>query len=332
MNELSLFSGAGGGLLGTKLLGWKHIGYVEFNEYCQKIIRQRIEDGILDEAPIFSDIRAFIDQGYAEAYQGMVDVITAGFPCQPFSVAGKGLGADDPRNMWPTTIECIRIIRPRYCLLENVPGLLAHAYTRRIFGDLAEAGYDAKWCVLGADDVGANHRRKRLWIMAHAKSSECERAGIPRRGRDGFTDKGFKMADTKRMRKLQPKGSKQNKWGRIGNCSENVADTISNGSQGSGTKRKIKGQARLCDREGSNEEQDVSDPESKQAGGIFKLGISANAGAGSNRAKEAAWWTTEPDVGRVANGVASRVDRLKAIGNGQVPAVVRAAWMILNGD
>ncbi|HDZ62544.1 MAG TPA: hypothetical protein ENH40_05305 [Nitrospirae bacterium] len=80
VNELSLFSGAGGGLLGTKLLGWKHIGYVEFNEYCQKVIRQRIKDGILDEAPIFSDIRAFIDQGYAEAYQDMVDVLSGGLP------------------------------------------------------------------------------------------------------------------------------------------------------------------------------------------------------------------------------------------------------------
>ena len=298
VNELSLFSGAGGGLLGTKLLGWKHIGYVEFNEYCQKVIRQRIKDGILDEAPIFSDIRAFIDQGYAEAYQDMVDVLSGGFPCQPFSVAGKGLGADDPRNMWPVTIECIRIIRPQYCLLENVPGLLAHRYVQRIFGDLAEAGYDTRWCVLGADDMGANHRRKRLWIVAHAKGSECEWAGAPRRGRDGFTDKSFDMADTNESGSLQrqpqivsaKKG--ESSFARSAECGENV-----------------------------------SDPGRKHKRGPQKSERTSDHTPRHNRQ-----WSTEPNVGRVANGVASRVDRLKAIGNGQVPAVVRAAWMILNGD
>src|SRR3990167_11417581 len=98
MRELSLFSGAGGGLLGSKLLGWNCVGYVESNEYCQKVLRQRIADGFLDAAPIFGDIRKFISEGYAASYQGMVDVVTAGFPCQPFSISGKGFGKDDHRN------------------------------------------------------------------------------------------------------------------------------------------------------------------------------------------------------------------------------------------
>ena len=165
MNELSLFSGGGGGLLGTKLLGWRHIGYVEYNEYCQKIIAQRIKDGFLDEAPIFGDVRSFISEGFAASYTGMVDVITAGFPCQPFSVAGKRKGEDDERNMWPATIECIRIIRPKHVLLENVAGLLAHEYARQIFGDLAESGYDVRWRCLSASEVGAPHKRDRVWIV-----------------------------------------------------------------------------------------------------------------------------------------------------------------------
>lgn len=173
MNELSLFSGAGGGLLATKhLLGWNTIGYVEIDDYCQKVLIQRIKDGYLDPAPIFGDIKQFISEGYAEGYRGVVDVITAGFPCQPFSVAGKQAGADDPRNMWPATIEAIRIVRPRYCFLENVPGLLAasHGYFGTILQGLAEAGYHARWTVLGADDVGAPHRRKRLWVLAYANT------------------------------------------------------------------------------------------------------------------------------------------------------------------
>ena len=84
MWELSLFSGAGGGLLASKLLEWRTVGYVEFNEYCQRVIAARIADGHLDPAPIFGDIRAFIADGYAASYSGMVDVVSGGFPCQPF--------------------------------------------------------------------------------------------------------------------------------------------------------------------------------------------------------------------------------------------------------
>ena len=171
MRELSVFSGAGGGLLGTKLLGFQHIGYVEFNDYCQQVIAQRIKDGYLDEAPIFSDIRAFISEGYAQSYKGMVDIITAGFPCQPFSQAGKQLGADDPRNMWPATISCIRTIRPKFAFLENVPGLLTNGYFGTVLGDLAESGYDCRWKVLSAAELGAPHKRNRLWIMAYSNNS-----------------------------------------------------------------------------------------------------------------------------------------------------------------
>lgn len=170
MKELSLFTGVGGGLLATKhMLGWRSVGYVEIDEYCRAVLAKRIDDGYLDSAPIFGDIGQFISEGYAKAYKGMVDVVTAGFPCQPFSLAGKRKGENDERNQWPNTIECIRIIRPRFALLENVPGLLSSGYSRRIFGDLAETGYNARWCVLGADDVGAPHKRKRLWILAYSK-------------------------------------------------------------------------------------------------------------------------------------------------------------------
>jgi len=169
MNELSLFSGAGGGVLASKyFLNWRTIGYVEFEKHCQKIIKQRIRDGLLDPGPIFGDIRKFISEGYAEAYKGMVDVISAGFPCQPFSVAGKKKGADDERNMWPSTCEVIRIIRPSRAFLENVPGLIGSGYFGNILQDLAEIGYDAKWCCLSAAESGARHKRERLWIVANS--------------------------------------------------------------------------------------------------------------------------------------------------------------------
>ena len=184
LKELSLFTGAGGGVLGANLLGWRTLGYVENNDYAQRIIRRRIDDGILDAAPIFTDVRSFTS--ICRVYRGFVDVVSAGFPCQPFSIASKKREAgDDERNMWPATIEIIRKVEPELCFFENVAGLLSAGFGRvedetgrpvspyfgTILRDLAEAGYDAEWCVLGADDVGAWHRRKRLWIRARKISN-----------------------------------------------------------------------------------------------------------------------------------------------------------------
>lgn len=253
MRELSLFTGAGGGLLGTKLLGWESIGYVEINDYCQRIIKQRIDDGILDEAPIFGDIRTFIDQGYAESYYGMADVITAGFPCQPFSIAGNQKGEDDKRNMWPETIKCIRIIRPRFALLENVPGLLSSGYFGRILGDLVESGFDIRWCCISP--VGKHERFPglRLWMLA---TSSSERRKI------STHETGIRAPSYKKAPRT---------W-----CKEGNVLTSSHG------------------------------------GRIYCF--------------------PSTDTVRSFNDVANWVERNAAIGNGQVPAVVAAAWSLLNDD
>lgn len=170
MNELSLFTGAGGGLLASKyMLGFKTVGYVEYGDYPQRVLAQRIKDGFLDNAPIFGDIRSFINYSYAQQYKGLVDIITAGFPCQPYSVAGKQLGAEDPRDMWPSTWRVIEIVRPRWVLLENVPGLVSSGYIGGVLKDLSQIGYDAKWQTLSAQEAGFFHKRERLWIVAHSK-------------------------------------------------------------------------------------------------------------------------------------------------------------------
>lgn len=176
MNELSLFSGAGGGLLATKhLLGWNCIGYVENNEYCQKVLLQRIKDGFLDAAPIFGDIREFISEGYAESYQGMVDLVTAGFPCQSWSAAGCQKGENDHRNLWPETIKCIRLVRPRYVFLENVPRLLTKSYWGTILGQLAESGYSGRYATLPAYIAGAPQVGQRIWLLVSTHSEGLER-------------------------------------------------------------------------------------------------------------------------------------------------------------
>jgi len=164
LREVSLFTGAGGGVLASRLLGWKTVQYVEWDPYCQKVLRTRIKDGALDDAPIHDDVSTF----NGTHLRGKVDVVAAGFPCQGFSVAGKQEAQNDERNRWPDTIRVIRDIQPRFAFLENVPGLLAssHGYFGTILSDLAESGFHAVWSCVPAAAVGAPHRRDRLWVLA----------------------------------------------------------------------------------------------------------------------------------------------------------------------
>ena len=174
LRELSLFSGAGGGLYATQyLLGWQTVAYCEIDPYCRRVLKQRIKDGIFDDAPIWDDASTFP----GEEFRGKVDVISAGFPCQPFSVAGRGKGKADKRNGWPWVIRCVRQVRPRYLFLENVPGLLAgsHGYFGQILSELSAERYDVRWACLSAAQCGAPHKRNRLWIVAVADADDARR-------------------------------------------------------------------------------------------------------------------------------------------------------------
>ena len=165
MNHLSLFTGYGGFDLGLRLanLQIRTVMYVEWERYPQEIIKARIKDGTLDDAPIWADIST-LD---GSQLRGVVDICTAGFPCQPHSVAGKGQGAGDDRNLWPDTARIIGEVRPRYVLLENVPGIIANRYIGTVLGSLSELGYDTEWGIVAAAEAGALHLRKRWWCLAH---------------------------------------------------------------------------------------------------------------------------------------------------------------------
>jgi DNA (cytosine-5)-methyltransferase 1 len=221
MNELSLFTGIGGGVYGTKLLNWKTIGYVEYDNYCQRIIAQRIKDGIFDCAPIFSDIRTFASQ-YARKYRGLVDVVTAGFPCQPFSSVGNQRAAEDSRNMWPSTLCVLESVEPQYALLENVPGLLGgHGYFGTILCDLAKAGFDAKWGCLSAATFGALHKRERLWIVAtNTKSGRLQGRNI--------SDSSGSSASTRFFTKPTRTYCRRSEWWATEPAVGRVADGIPN--------------------------------------------------------------------------------------------------------
>ena len=173
MNHLSLFTGYEGFGLGLKLAGIdiRTVGYIEIEPYCQEIIKARIKDKVLDDAPIYPDISAF----NGNDYRGLVDIITGGFPCQPHSVTGHRQGEADSRNLWPDTRRLISQIQPEWVMLENVTGILQPvgnrdrpAYGCTVLGDLAAMGYNCRTGVVSAADAGAPHLRKRWWVMAHA--------------------------------------------------------------------------------------------------------------------------------------------------------------------
>lgn len=326
MYELALFAGGGGGLLATKwLLGWRTVCYVENDGYRVEVLRARIREGLLDDAPIWDDVRTFDGR----AWRGWVDVVSAGFPCQRFSVAGWMEGEDDERNLWPDTIRVTREVRPGWCLLENVPGLLSgsHGYFGQILRELAESGYDAWWKVLSAAEVGAPHKRDRVWIVAVANADGCEvrlesgrgcwacGKGTSEVGDDGAEE--F-VADAEGER--EGAGQQQGRGDGFVEGSEAVADADSAWElQSEGGKWSERGRA------GNGSEIPYRAVERRAWAELAEL---AGGGEGKEVGRQD-WWAVEPGLGRVADGVARRVDRLAAIGDGQVPAVVAVVWGLL---
>src|SRR5690554_793480 len=197
LRELALFAGAGGGILGGHLLGWRTVCAVEFDPYAASVLAARQNDGVLPPFPIWDDVCTFDGR----PWKGLVDVVSGGFPCQDISVAGKGAGIDGERSgLWGEMARIIREVRPRFVFVENSPVLTSRGLGR-VLGDLAAMGYDAEWGVLGASDVGAPHQRKRIWIVAHANG----------------------------MRELQPEGVQQNERRRTGGSPKEASNVMRKG-------------------------------------------------------------------------------------------------------
>jgi DNA (cytosine-5)-methyltransferase 1 len=192
MNELALFAGVGGGILGGQLLGWRARCAVEIDPYCRSVLLARQRDGALPRFPIWDDVCTF-DGG---PWRGHIDVVSGGFPCQDISSAGKREGLEGTRSgLWREAIRIVGEVRPTWVLLENSP-LLRSSGLPTILTELARMGYDARWGVLGARHVGAPHKRDRIWIVAHTNGSgeralpkHAEVAGPSANGLRGWWDR-----------------------------------------------------------------------------------------------------------------------------------------------
>ena len=307
LRELSLFTGYGGFSLGLRLAGLKTrtVAYVEWEKYPQEIIKARIKDGFLNDAPIWGDISTLDGQ----QFRGMVDLITAGFPCQPHSVAGLKRGADDERNLWPETLRVIREVGPRYVILENVPGLLSAssnggtpAYGGTVVGELAQIGYGVHWQTIGADDVGAPHRRKRWWCIGVADS---DGTGSTSHTRDHGKERRLSEAHSEQEHGASVLGGS---GAELVNSDSNATQGMEQGSQQGRYQR----QAGLSSRTAS---QPTWPPSPSDTSGWEQV-IRVRPDLAPALTKE-----TESQFRRVADGRSHRVDELKALGNGLLPAV-----------
>lgn len=336
MNELALFAGAGGGILGGKLLGWRTVCAVERDAYAAQVLAQRQNDGLLAPFPIWSDVCSFD----GKPWRGIIDVISGGFPCQDISAAGKGAGITGARSgLWKEFDRIVGEVEPRCVYVENSP-ILTIRGLGVVLGDLAERGFDAEWGVLSAAAAGAPHKRERIWIMAHSNSAEWREVNVERNGsKRRLHIIGAKTPD--RARKccevLGDTGRDRRQEGRIdyGENDGSIAPADGQYTFAMADSKSIN-EGGLSKRTGETHPrfmccgQDLADPmcpglqtSRQEQGGEDRWDARGGLTAGG-------WWGAEPDVGRVANGVAARVDRLKAIGNGQVPAVAAAAWQMLS--
>lgn len=279
MTHLSLCSGIGGLDLAAEWAGFETVAQCEIDAYASKVLAKNFPG-----VPNLHDIRTVTNERPAELGIRAPTVISAGFPCQPYSLAGKGLGDRDDRDLWGEVARVVGEIHPCWFVGENTPGLFARSnqrYFRRVLDDLAALGYSVGWGIWGACDVGAPHKRQRVFIIANKISdSPCKRF----RENEIFGRKPSKSCDKKDERGIQTCRAELK---RICNVPDPTGDKL--GLHGSA--RKVKKTGRCGNHFGQR--------------------------AQTNASRE--WWKTEPDVGRVAHGVSARVDRLRCLGNAVVP-------------
>lgn len=187
MNELALFAGAGGGILGGKILGWRTVCAVEWEPYPASVLVARQNDGLLPPFPIWDDVQTFD----GKPWRGIVDVVSGGFPCQDISSAGQGAGIEGERSsMWKHMARIIGEVQPAYAFIENSPMLVKRGL-EVVLKDLASMGYDAEWGVLSAGAVGAQHKRDRFWLVAYSY-----RKGLQRTHNNSETTERFQQGTT----------------------------------------------------------------------------------------------------------------------------------------
>ena len=332
LKVLDLFSGIGGFSLGLHSTGiFDTVKFVEFDKFCQKVLQKNFKN-----IPIEGDIRDVKGQEFE------ADVITGGFPCQPFSVAGKQKGTDDNRYLWPEMFRLIKEIKPEFVIGENVQGLINlqdGMVLRQVQDQLEGEGFEVQCFLIPASGIGAWHQRNRVWIIGHSKHNGL--LASEKRSRDKEINGGTQKGQNQTIESKRTNGSTND---------GNVSNTISELSYGCSSPtrdsekefirlecnegwdwQKIRSKVERCseqDREGQN----VSNTETK---GLQRRSISTDLERQSREKftensteGQQTWWQTQSNICGVPNGISHELDkdrsnRIKSLGNAIVPQCAR---------
>jgi DNA (cytosine-5)-methyltransferase 1 len=378
LNGLALCAGVGGLERGIEsiLPSARTVCFVEGETYPASVLASKMEAGSLPKAPIWSNVRTFD----GNTWRGKISFLSGGFPCQPYSTAGKQLADKDPRDLWPDFARIIGEVRPHFIFLENVPNVVKWALPT-VLKDLSKMGYDAAWCVVAASQVGAPHKRARWFLFAHTNDSSkhAMRFHDPQSSTQEFEEIDFTNANGERRNEVEP-----NLWSgefNVEGCGDKseLADTHSQSyskPQRTGEELRQKG-SRLEGwkdqretghfiRSGGEKIPNSNGERSREGGILFKrtngefingngkegrINISDSNGKGTERHRGKSqqgqilqrhineegfkfgelqsWWKVEPGMGRMVDGVADWVHRMRACGNGVVPQQAAYAYSIL---
>ena len=311
MKVLDLFSGIGGFSLGLEAAGMETVAFCEREPFCQAVLKKHWPD-----IPCHEDVTT-LD---GKQYNGTIDVIAGGFPCQDISLAGKGAGlAGERSGLWFEYLRIIKEVQPRYVIIENVSALRSRGL-EEVLRSLAEIGYDAEWHCIPASAIGAPHRRDRVWIVGYPNND----------GRHG--SENGESIDTRINRDSEGSNELVKSSGSGGEREEDVADSESIGysrgkpSNKASEKRTIEGGqseglwiTEPCDAD--RIQCDAANAMCEGLGGQRTL--ASRIRTQLENARNACGWNIEPDVGRVANGIPLRVHRLKSLGNSIVPQIAQ---------
>ena len=291
LTHLSLFSGIGGLDIAAEMAGFKTVGQCEWADFQTKVLEKHWPD-----VPRWRDIRTLTGESFYER-TGLrtVDVISGGFPCQPFSLAGKREGKDDDRYLWPEMLRVIRELRPSWVIGENVPGIVNLALDQ-VLSDLESEGYSAQPFIIPACGVDAPHKRERVCIMAYS----INRGSIMcRNGKLSNADANERKRNDNGRRTQEPVTGER---GKDESRTVGMADGVSENIHGIDSDTESIGLQRQSD-------------EQICGGGTLQTSIRRTSGSHS------AWqnWPDEPNICRVVDGVPNRVDRIKSLGNAVVP-------------
>lgn len=290
LTHFSLCTGIGGIDLAAEWAGFTTTGQCEIDDYASRVLEKNFKG-----VPNFHDIRTITASGLREngIEPNDVTVLSAGFPCQPYSLAGKGRGDGDSRDLWGEVARCIGELKPKWFVGENTPGLFARAnqrYFKRILADLTEMGYRVSWGIWGACDVGAPHKRERVFLCAREIPNSVRKRGV-----DGKSE--INTAES---------------WEQTFNEAIEICGELSDAD--SFTTRRLP-----CGEETTHAKFGKLCQYVSNADGMWQLQPQGCKQNKRGRTCNKGWWEVEPDVGRVVTRCASRVDRLRCLGNMVVP-------------